>query len=91
MLFINNLLLDMELDSRLVVYLANVIKVILIGLFCIVANFISKKIVIRIITRIVKTPRSSGVTLFWNDKFFESYPILFLRLLSIRLSILSNL
>ena len=53
MQFINNLLLDMELDPRLVEYLSIIIKILLIGLICIVANFISKKIVIRIITRIV--------------------------------------
>ncbi|TKC14742.1 mechanosensitive ion channel family protein [Robertmurraya kyonggiensis] len=53
MQFINNMLLDMELDPRLVEYLAIIIKILLIGLICIVANFISKKIVIRIITRIV--------------------------------------
>ncbi len=43
----------MELDPRLVEYLSIIIKVLLIGLICIVANFISKKIVIRVITRIV--------------------------------------
>ena len=43
----------MELDPRLVEYLSIIIKILLIGLICIVANFISKKIVIRIITRIV--------------------------------------
>jgi miniconductance mechanosensitive channel len=53
MQFINNLLLDMELDPILVSYLAAIIKIVLIGLLCIAANFISKKIVIRIITRIV--------------------------------------
>ncbi|RTR26699.1 mechanosensitive ion channel [Robertmurraya yapensis] len=53
MQFINNMLLDMELDPKLVEYLAIIIKIILIGLICFVANFISKKIVIRIITRIV--------------------------------------
>ena len=57
MQFINNLLLDMELDPRLVEYLSIIIKILLIGLICIVANFISKKIVIRIITRIVKNSK----------------------------------
>ena len=47
----------MELDPRLVVYLSSIIKILLIGLICIVANFISKKIVIRIITRIVKNSK----------------------------------
>jgi miniconductance mechanosensitive channel len=43
----------MELDSKLVEYLSVIIKILLIGLICIVANFVSKRIVIRIITRIV--------------------------------------
>ena len=71
MLFINNLLLDMELDPRLVVYLANVIKVILIGLFCIVANFISKKIVIRIITRIVKNAKVKWGNIILERQIFR--------------------
>jgi miniconductance mechanosensitive channel len=53
MQFINELLLDIEMDPRLVKYLSVVIKILIIGLICIVANFISKQIVIRIITRIV--------------------------------------
>lgn len=53
MQFINNLLVDMELDPILVKYLSVLIKILLIGLICIVANLISKKIVIRVITRIV--------------------------------------
>lgn len=43
----------MELDPKLVEYLSIIIKTLLIGLICIVANFISKRIVVRIITRIV--------------------------------------
>ncbi len=43
----------MELDPRLVEYLSIIIKILLIGLICIAANFISKKIVIRVITHIV--------------------------------------
>jgi miniconductance mechanosensitive channel len=57
MQFINNWLLNMELDPTLVNYLSAIIKILLIGLICIAANFISKKIVIRIITRIVTNSR----------------------------------
>ncbi|WP_053364877.1 mechanosensitive ion channel family protein [Bacillus sp. FJAT-27245] len=53
MQFVNTLLLDMELDPRLVKPLSIMIKILLIGIICIAANFISKKIVIRIITRMV--------------------------------------
>lgn len=57
MQFINRLLLDMGLNPNLVEYLSVIIKILLIGLICIVANFISKKIVIRIITRIVTSSK----------------------------------
>ena len=42
MQFINNLLLDMELDPRLVEYLSIIIMILLIGIICIVANFIQE-------------------------------------------------
>ena len=71
MLFINNLLLDMELDPRLVEYLSIVIKILLIGLFCIVANFISKKIVIRIITRIVKNAKVKWGNIILERQIFR--------------------
>lgn len=59
MQFINNLLLDLELNPVLAEYLAALIKILLITLICVIANFITKKIVIRMITRIVK---KSGFT-----------------------------
>ena len=71
MLFINNLLLDMELDPRLVEYLSIIIKILLIGLFCIVANFISKKIVIRIITRIVKNSKVKWGNIILERQIFR--------------------
>jgi miniconductance mechanosensitive channel len=71
MLFINNLLLDMELDPRLVVYLSSIIKILLIGLICIVANFISKKIVIRIITRIVTKSKVKWGQIFLDRQVFR--------------------
>ena len=71
MLFINNLLLDMELDPRLVEYLSIIIKILLIGLFCIVANFISKKIVIRIITRIVKNAKVKWGNIILERQIFR--------------------
>ncbi|WP_409273195.1 mechanosensitive ion channel family protein [Neobacillus sp. SCS-31] len=57
MQFVNNLLLNMELDPKLVKPLASIIKILLIGIICIAANFISKKIVIRVITKIVTNSR----------------------------------
>ncbi|WP_338473214.1 mechanosensitive ion channel family protein [Niallia sp. XMNu-256] len=71
MLFINNLLLDMELDPRLVEYLSVMIKIVLIGLLCVLANFISKKIVIRIITRIVTNAKIKWGNILLERKVFR--------------------
>ncbi|MBM4763066.1 mechanosensitive ion channel family protein [Bacillus sp. B15-48] len=71
MQFINSLLLDMELDPSLVEYLSVIIKILLIGLICIVANFISKKIVIRIITRIVKNAKVEWGNILLERKVFR--------------------
>ena len=43
MLFINNLLLDMELDPRLVEYLSIIIKILLIGLYLYRSKFYFKE------------------------------------------------
>lgn len=71
MQYINNLLLDMELDPRLVEYLSIIIKILLIGLICIAANFISKKIVIRIITRIVTNSKVKWGNIILERKIFR--------------------
>jgi miniconductance mechanosensitive channel len=71
MQFINKLLLDMELDPRLVEYLSIIIKILLIGLICIVANFISKKIVIRIITRIVTNSKVKWSKIILERQIFR--------------------
>ncbi|WP_090742757.1 mechanosensitive ion channel family protein [Mesobacillus persicus] len=71
MQFINNLLLDTGLDPRLVEYLSVVIKILLIGLFCFIANLISKKIVIRIITRIVTNSKVKWGQIVLDRKVFR--------------------
>ncbi|MDZ5473560.1 mechanosensitive ion channel family protein [Bacillus sp. 31A1R] len=71
MQFINHLLLDMELDPLTVEYLSIIIKVLLIGLICIVANFISKYIVIRIITRIVTNSKVKWGHIILERKIFR--------------------
>lgn len=53
MQFIHNLLLESELNPILAKYLSITIQILIIMLICIVANFITKKVVIRIITHIV--------------------------------------
>ena len=71
MQFINHLLLDMELDPRTVEHLSVIIKILLLGLICIVASLISKKIVIRIITRIVKNSKIKWDTIILERQIFQ--------------------
>ncbi len=71
MQFINDLLLDMELNPKLVETLSIIIKILLIGILCIAANFISKKIVMRIITRIVKNSKVQWAKIFLERKVFR--------------------
>ena len=52
--YIRNLLLKFEMDPTFARYLSIIIMILLITIICIVANFITKKVVIRIITQIVK-------------------------------------
>ena len=64
--FISNQLLKFELDPTLVQYLSIMIMILLITIICVIANFITKKVVIRIITRIVKSTKFK-----WDDILLE--------------------
>ena len=50
--FISNQLLKFEMDAILVEYLSIMIMILFITIICVVANFITKKVVIRIITEL---------------------------------------
>ena len=52
--FIRQQLLKFELDPTLVGYLSIIIMLLFIAIICVLANLITKKVVIRIITKIVK-------------------------------------
>ena len=64
--FISNRLLKFDLDPTLIGYLSNIIMIIFITIICVLANFIAKKVVIRIITRIVKNTKFK-----WDDILLE--------------------
>lgn len=51
--FISSQLLKLEINPILVKYLSNIIMILFIALLCFVANLITKKVVIRVITHIV--------------------------------------
>ncbi len=64
--YIRNQLLKFDLDITLVGYLSPIIMFLLIMLICIVANFITKKVVIRIISKVVKKTKFR-----WDDMLLE--------------------
>lgn len=64
--FISNQLLKFELDPNLVRYFSIIIMILFITIVCVLANFIAKKVVIRIITRIVKSTKFK-----WDDILLE--------------------
>ena len=64
--YIRNQLLKFDIDITLVGYLSPIIMFLLIMLICIVANFITKKVVIRIISKVVKKTKFR-----WDDMLLE--------------------
>lgn len=64
--FISNQLLKFELDPTLVRYLSITTMILFITVICVLANFITKKVVIRIITQIVKNTKFK-----WDDILLE--------------------
>ena len=69
--FIRNQLLKFEMDPTLVGYLSIIIMLLFITIICVVANFITKKIVIRIITRIVKNTKVQWGNIILERKVFH--------------------
>lgn len=66
MKLISDFLLEYDLDPTLVRYLSVIIMILFITFICIVANFITKKVIIRVITGIVKRSKFR-----WDDVLLE--------------------
>lgn len=63
---IKTLLIDNNVNEDLAVYLSYGILIALIVVLCIIANFIAKKVVLNLITRIIKNNRFT-----WDDALLE--------------------
>jgi miniconductance mechanosensitive channel len=68
---IHNRLLKFGLDPVLTDYLAAIIMIISIGVLCIAANFITKKIVLRIITHIITNNKYEWDNILLERKVFR--------------------
>lgn len=64
--FIHNWLLDFELDPTIEKYLSVILMILFITVISIVANFITKKVVIRVLTHIIKNNKFQ-----WDDILLE--------------------
>ncbi|WP_456276339.1 mechanosensitive ion channel family protein [Bacillus sp. AK128] len=71
MKYIQQLLVDWELAPALAKYLSITIMVLFIGIICIIANFISKKVVIRLITHYVSKSKFPRATMVLKRKVFD--------------------
>ncbi|MDF2854435.1 MAG: small-conductance mechanosensitive channel [Neobacillus sp.] len=71
MQFITNQLLELEMDPILVEYLSAIIMILFIGLICIIANLITKKIVIRIITHYITNNKYTWDNMLLDRKVFH--------------------
>ena len=69
--FIRKQLLKFEMDPTLVGYLSIIIMILFIAIICVVANFITKKVVIRIITQIVKKTKFQWDNMLLDRKVFH--------------------
>lgn len=71
MKFINNQLLEYGMDSKWAHNLSIVLMILFIVLICIVANFITKKVIINIITRIVTKSKYQWDNMLLERKVFR--------------------
>ncbi|MGN7398207.1 mechanosensitive ion channel family protein [Cytobacillus praedii] len=69
--FISNWLLDYNLNPTVHKYLSTIITILFIAMICIIANFITKKIVIRIITHIVNNNKYQWDNMLLDRKVFH--------------------
>ena len=67
MTLIREFLLDYELDPTVVKYLSTIIMILFITILCIIANFITKKVIIRIITKNVKEKEERLLNLAYSS------------------------
>lgn len=64
--YIKNLLEDFGVQGNMVLYLSNMIMIVVIGLLCIAANYITKKVVLKILTYYIHNNRYK-----WDNYLLE--------------------
>ncbi|MCM3629698.1 mechanosensitive ion channel family protein [Paenibacillus glycanilyticus] len=64
--YIKELLVELGMNTELAVYLANIILVVIVGIVSVAANFVTKKIVLRVVTHYIRNNRYQ-----WDDYLLE--------------------
>ncbi|MFJ7728518.1 mechanosensitive ion channel family protein [Neobacillus sp. NPDC097160] len=69
--YISDLLLEFEIDPTIAGYLSIMIMILLISIICVVAHFITRKVVIRVITHIVKNNKFTWDKILLERRVFH--------------------
>lgn len=72
MAFVNEWISTFDLNPRLASFLIVFIKILIIGLICIIANFITKKIVVKIVNRIFSQNKYAWGNVLLERKIFRT-------------------
>ncbi|WP_040209160.1 mechanosensitive ion channel family protein [Neobacillus jeddahensis] len=69
--YISGLLLDFDIDPTIAGYLSVMIMILFISIICVVAHFITRKVVIRVITHIVKNNKFTWDNILLERRVFH--------------------
>ncbi len=69
--FIQKKLQDLGMSGTATLYMSNIIMIVLIAIGCVVANFIAKKIVLKLIIRVIQSNKVKWDNIFLEKKVFH--------------------
>lgn len=69
--FVKDLLLNYELDEKMFVFLSSAIWILIVAVMCVVANFITKKIILRLLTHFINKSNFKMGSIFIKRKLFH--------------------
>ena len=69
--FFKEILINYGIGEEASIYVATIIILLLVTLLCIVANFVTKKFVLRIVTHLVKKTKTNWDNILLENKVFH--------------------
>ncbi|WP_010094063.1 mechanosensitive ion channel family protein [Ornithinibacillus scapharcae] len=70
--FVNEWISTFDLPARVDVILVGLIKIMIIGLICLIANFITKKVVVNVVTRIITKNKITWDNVLLERRIFQT-------------------